>query len=166
MLLAGIQLSFTQPMRISDTVVVDGEFGSIEEITLTYVVVRTWDERRLVVPMTRFLDKSFENLTKGSPELLGAVTLHADYAAPVELLRESLEAFVRENPKWDGRECHLQVTDANARTVVLRALVSAADASRCFSLRCEVREHLVRTLRSLEGGRYLPRTRIDLPQAK
>lgn len=160
-LLAGIQLSITQPIRIGDTVIIDGEWGWIEEIHLTYVVVKVWDLRRLVVPINRFLETPFQNWTKVSPEIMGTVELFADYATPVDVVRAELERICRQSPLWDGKVCGLQVTAVSPQTVTLRALVSSADAGKNWDLRCEVREQLVGFLQRLDGGRYLPRARVD-----
>jgi small-conductance mechanosensitive channel len=159
--LAGLQLSLTQPLRAGDVVIMEGEWGTVEEITLTYVVVRIWDQRRLVVPITKVLEAPFQNWTRAGSELLGTVFLHADHRVPVQLVREELARFVETRPEWDRRVVGVQVTDATERGVVLRALVSSADASRGWDLRCAVREHLVGFLQRLEGGRYLPRTRLE-----
>lgn len=161
-LLAGIQLSLTQPIRIGDTVVVEGEWGTIEEINLTYVVVRVWDQRRLVVPMSKFLEQSFQNWTKVSPELLGTVFLYADYRLPVDVMRAELDRLLEGNPLWDGRSKGIVVTNCTERTIELRPLVSAKNASDLWQLRCEVREKLIRFLNEYEGGRYLPRTRVEI----
>jgi len=160
-LLAGIQLSVTQPVRVGDVVIVEGEWGTVEEITLTYVVVKIWDLRRLVVPITRFLDSPFQNWTRTGSDLLGTVFLHADYRVPVDALRVELETFVRTRPEWDGKLAIVAVTNATDRTVELRALVSAGASGDLWNLRCAVREHLVGVLQRLEGGRYLPRTRLE-----
>ncbi|HTN51362.1 MAG TPA: mechanosensitive ion channel domain-containing protein [Anaeromyxobacter sp.] len=160
-LFAGLQFSLTQPLRVGDIVVIEGEQGTIEEVTLTYVVVQTWDLRRLVVPITRFLDAPFQNWTRGTTDLLGTVLLHADYRVPVDAVRRELERFVRTRPEWDGKQPQLQVTSATDRTLELRALVSAPDSGRIWDLRCAVREQLVGFLQALEGGRYLPRTRFE-----
>jgi tetrahydromethanopterin S-methyltransferase subunit F len=160
-LLAGIQLSFTQPIRVGDSLVLDGEFGTVEEITLTYVVVKVWDLRRLVVPITRFLDGSFQNWTRTGTQLLGTVLLRADYRLPVEALRQELLRFLATRLEWDREVARLHVTDASELTMEVRALVSAADAGAAFELRCAVREHLIGFLQELEGGRYLPRTRVE-----
>lgn len=157
---AGIQLSITQPIRIGDDVLVENEFGSIEEITLTYVVVRVWDERRLIVPMTRFLEQPFQNWTKVSPRLHGSVMLHADFTLPVDALRTELDRIVTDNPRWDGRTKAVHVIDARERTLEVRVLVSAEDSGKLFELRAEVREKLIAWLTSLEDGRYLPKTRF------
>jgi small-conductance mechanosensitive channel len=160
-LLAGLQISLTQPVRVGDVVVIEGEWGTIEEITLTYVVVRIWDLRRLVVPITRILDAPFQNWTRSGSEILGTVFLHADYRLPVDAVRRELERFVATRPEWDGKVVGLQVTNAMDRTVEIRALVSSMDASRNWDLRCAVREHLLAFLQRLDGGANLPRTRIE-----
>lgn len=162
-LLGGLQVSLTQPLRVGDVVVVEGEWGTVEEITLTYVVVKIWDLRRLVVPITKILDASFESWTRSGTALLGTVLVHADWRVPVEAVRAELARFVQERKEWDGAAVGLQVTDTTERTVELRALVSAADSSRIWDLRCAVREHLVGFLQRLDDGRYLPRTRLDGP---
>jgi small-conductance mechanosensitive channel len=159
-LLAGVQLSITQPIRLGDTVIVEGEWGWIEEINLTYVVVKVWDERRLVVPMTRFLDNPFQNWTKVSPQLLGTVFFHADHRLPIDDVRKELARILDGHPKWDGRAQGVVVTDAKERTIEVRALVSAKDAGDQWDLRCDVREKLVAWLRDHEGGAYLPRVRV------
>lgn len=156
-ILAGIQLSITQPVRIGDSVVIEKEFGTVEEITLTYVVVRLWDLRRLVVPIGRFLEQPFENWTKVSPELLGTVTVFATYDVPFDAVRQELERIVKAHGLWDRQTVALQVTDSTEAGVRLRAVVSAADATALWDLRCDVREKLVSFLRTLEDGRYLPK---------
>lgn len=160
-LLAGIQLSVTQPVRVGDVVIIEGEWGTIEEITLTYVVVRIWDLRRLIVPITRFLEAPFQNWTRTGSSLLGTVFFHADYRVPVDALRAELTEFVKTRKEWDGKLALVAVTNAGERTVELRALVSAEDSSRAWDLRCAVREHMIGFLQRLEGGRYLPRTRFE-----
>lgn len=160
-LLAGIQISIAQPVRIGDVVIIEGEWGTIEEITLTFVVVRIWDDRRLILPIGQLLEKPFQNWTRTSPELMGTVVVHADYAVPVEAVREEVQRVCETDPDWDGRKATLIVLDADQTTVKLRALVSAADADKLWDLRCRVREHLIHFLRTLEGGRYLPRMRIE-----
>jgi small-conductance mechanosensitive channel len=142
-LLAGFQIAMTQPIRVDDVVIVEGEWGRIEDITLTYVVVRIWDQRRLIVPMTYFLERPFQNWTRTSADIVGTVTLHLDYSVPVRALREELTRILQRSRHWDRRVNVLQVTDTAAHTVELRALVSAADASQAWDLRCEVREQLV-----------------------
>lgn len=164
-LVAGIQLSITQPFRLGDTVVVEGEWGTIEEINLTYVVVKIWDERRLIVPMSRFLENPFHNWTRVSPELLGTVFFHADLRLPVEEVRKELARILEAEPKWDRRVQGVVVTDAKEHTIEVRALVSARNAGDQWDLRCVVREKLLRWLTSYDGGAYLPRARLetDLP---
>ncbi|WP_437785163.1 mechanosensitive ion channel family protein [Sorangium sp. So ce1097] len=161
-LLAGLQLSFSQPIRIGDTVIVEGEWGWIEEITLTFVVVKVWDLRRLVVPITYFLEKPFQNWTKVSPDLLGTVFVHADYTVPIDEMRAEVARLCAANATWDGKVAGLVVVDATAQTIALRALVSSSEAGKLWDLRCAVREGLVKWLTSLEGGRYLPRTRVAI----
>ena len=144
--LAGIQIALTQPLLIDDIVVVEGEFGQIEEITLTYVTVRTWDLRRLVLPITYFVEKPFQNWSRVSAELLGTIILYLDYQVPMGELRKELKRLVENNPKWDRKVCGLQVTDAKQNTIEVRALVSSSDAGKTFDLRCEVREGLIQFL--------------------
>jgi len=160
-LLAGIQLAITQPIRLDDVVIVEGEWGRIEEITLTYVVVRIWDQRRLVVPVTRFLEQPFENWTRVTAELLGTVYLHVDATVPVDDLRAELTRIVTDDPRWDGRVAQLVMTDVTERTVQLRALVSASDSGRAWDLRCHVREKLVDYIRR-EHPLALPRLRAEV----
>lgn len=162
-LLAGLQLSLTQPVRLGDVVVIEGEWGRIEEITLTYVVVKIWDLRRLVVPITKILDAPFQNWTRAGSDLFGTVFLHADYRVPVDEVRQELERFVAGRPEWDGKQVSLSVTNVTDRAVELRALVSASDSDRCWDLRCAVREHLLAFLQKLEDGAVLPRTRFEPP---
>jgi small-conductance mechanosensitive channel len=157
-LLAGIQLAITQPIRIEDAVIVESEFGFIEEITATYVVIRLWDWRRLIVPLSYFIEKPFQNWTRETGALIGNVTLRADYTVPVASMREKLKEIVRASPLWDGRVVALQVTDADDRTVELRALASARTASATFDLRCEVREKLIAYMTS-EFPHALPQRR-------
>lgn len=158
--LAGIQLTVTQPIRIGDVVIVEGEWGTIEEITLTYVIVKVWDERRLIVPITRFLEQPFQNWTMMTPDLLGTIFFYVDWTFPVDAMRVELERIVKAHPLWDGRVQSVCVTNAKETTLEVRALVSAADASRLWDLRVDVRERVVRWLQELEGGRYLPRVRL------
>ena len=162
-LLAGLQLAITQPIRIDDVVIVENEWGRIEDITLTYVVVKIWDLRRLIVPMTYFLEKPFQNWTHISADLLGTVFLYVDYTIPVEAVREELKRIAESSPLWDKQVCTLQVTNTSERTIELRALVSAADASQAWNLRCEVREKLIQFLQTNypEG---LPKMRAELLQ--
>lgn len=160
-LIAGIQLAVTQPIRVDDAVIVENEWGWIEEITATYIVVRLWDWRRLVVPLTYFIEKPFQNWTRENASLIGSVMLHVDHTAPVERVRAKLEEIARQSRLWDGRVVNLQVTDARERSLELRALVSARNAPATWDLRCEVREKLIAFLRD-ELPWALPRERLDL----
>lgn len=160
-LIAGVQLAMTQPIRLGDAVIVEGEWGEIEEITSTYVVVRIWDLRRMILPLTYFIEKPFQNWTRENPALFGAVMLYVDFAVPVDRLRAELERIARRSPLWDGRVCALQVTDATERSMELRALVSARTAGEAFDLRCEVREKLIAYLRE-EHPDGLPHVRAEL----
>jgi small-conductance mechanosensitive channel len=144
--LAGIQIALTQPLLIDDIVVVEGEFGQIEEITLTYVTVRTWDLRRMILPITYFVEKPFQNWSRVSTDLLGTVVLYLDYQAPIGELRKELKRLVENNPKWDRKVCGLQVTDTKQSTIEVRVLVSGSDPGKVFDLRCEVREGLIEFL--------------------
>jgi small-conductance mechanosensitive channel len=167
-LLAGLQLSFTQPVRVGDQIVVEGEFGTVEELTLSYAVVRLGDLRRLVVPVAHFLEKPFENWTRVNSALVGAVVLHVDFKAPIELLRREALAFIEQHPCWNGETRALAVSEMGPRTLTLRVSASAADADRLGDLRNALREHLVTLLQELDGGAYLPKDRIghadDMPQ--
>ena len=159
-LLAGIQIAITQPIREEDAVVVEGEWGWIEEITLTYVVVKLWDLRRLVVPISQFIEKPFQNWTRNSTDLLGAVALQVDYGTPVNELREELLRIVNESPLWDRKVAGMQVVDAGERSMTIRALVSASNSTAAWDLRCEVREKLVAFLTS-HHPQSLPRMRAQ-----
>lgn len=160
-LLAGLQIAITQPIRIDDVVIVEGEWGRIEEITLTYVVVRIWDLRRIILPVTYFLEKPFQNWTRVSADLLGSVFLHADYTVPVEALRNELQRILTESENWDGKVWKLQATNATATTVEFRALMSAPDSSMAWELRCEVREKLLAFLQK-NFPESLPKVRAEL----
>lgn len=157
---AGIHFTATQPIRIGDIVIVEGEWGEIEEVTLTYVIVKVWDERRLVVPITRFFEQAFQNWTMVSPQLHGTIFFYVDWSFPVDQMRAELTRIVTGHPLWDGRTENVQVTDTKERTLEVRALVSAADASKLWDLRVHVRERLIQWLQQLEGGRYLPQMRV------
>jgi small-conductance mechanosensitive channel len=146
-IVSGLVLAIAQPIRIDDVVVVEGESGVVEEITLTYVVVRLSDFRRIVLPINYFLEKPFENWSRSSPDLIGRVLLHLDYSVPVEAVREELRSILERSPHWDRRSWALHMTDATDKTVVLRAQMSAADNNAAFELRCEVREKLVKLIR-------------------
>jgi small-conductance mechanosensitive channel len=160
-LLAGFQLAFTQPIRLDDVLVVEGEWGRVEEITFTYVVLNIWDQRRLVLPLNYFIEKPFQNWTRNSAQLMGTAFIYADYNVPVEILRIELRRLLETNPLWDQRVCALQVTDSKESTIELRCLMSAANASALFDLRCFVREHMVAYLQANYPD-SLPRTRALL----
>lgn len=162
-LVAGFQIAMTQPIRIDDVVIVEGEWGRIEEITLTYVVVRIWDLRRLIVPITYFLERPFQNWTRVSADLLGTVFLYVDYTVPIQEVREELQRLVKESDRWDGKVCVLQVTNATEHTLELRALMSAADSSRAWELRCEIREKLLEFVRKNYPD-SLPKVRAELKE--
>jgi small-conductance mechanosensitive channel len=160
-LLAGIQIAITQPIRIDDEVVVEKEFGTIEEISLTYVVVRVWDQRRLVVPITYFIEKPLENWTRVSEDILGTVFLYVDYTVSVDSVRGELRRLLEANDLWDGKIAKVEVTDAKPNAVELRVLVSASDASKCWDLRCQLREKLLDFLRTKYPS-ALPRVRAEM----
>ncbi|WP_221390651.1 mechanosensitive ion channel family protein [Dyadobacter sp. NIV53] len=142
-LLAGIQIAFTQPIKIDDVVIVEGEWGRIEEINLTYVVVNIWDLRRLVLPITYFIEKPFQNWTRNESNLIGTAFFNLNYNTPVDKLRTKLEEILLSTPLWDGRSFALQVTDTNAQWMVVRAIMSARSSSQAFDLRCYVREKMI-----------------------
>lgn len=160
-LLAGIQLALTQPIRIDDVLVVEGEWGRVEEITLTYVVVQIWDERRLVLPISYFIEKPFQNWTRTSASILGTVYLRVDYTVPAQAVREKLGELLEASEHWDGRVWRLHATESGERTFELRALMSAADSPTAWELRCEIREKLVAWLQD-EYPDALPRVRASL----
>ena len=162
-LIAGVQVALTQPIRVDDVVIVEGEWGWIEEITTTYVVVRLWDQRRLVVPISHFIEKPFQNWTRKTANIIGAVFLHADYKVPVDAVREELKRLAQDHPKWDGKVCVLQVTGASERSIELRALVSAANSPDAWDLRCDIREGLVRYLQD-NHPECLPRLRAEVQE--
>lgn len=145
-LIAGIQVALTQPIRIEDAVVLEGEWGWIEEINTTYVVVRLWDLRRLVVPLSYFIEKPFQNWTRTTANLLGTVMIYVDYSVPVQELREELHRILETTDLWDKRTWALQVTDTTESTIQIRALMSARNGPSAFDLRCYVREQLVQFL--------------------
>ncbi|MFS4446510.1 mechanosensitive ion channel family protein [Maribacter sp. 2307UL18-2] len=141
--LAGIQIAVAQPIKLDDVVIVEGEWGRIEEITLTYVVVKIWDKRRLIVPTTYFIEKPFQNWTKTSADLLGTVYLYTDYQVPIEALRTELTNILKNTELWDGEVNNIQVTDSKANYIEVRALMSAKDSSTAWDLRVFVRERLI-----------------------
>ena len=157
--IAGIQIAITQPIRLDDVVIIEGEWGRIEEITLTYVVEQIWDQRRLIVPTTHFFEKPFQNWTRTSAEILGTVFIYTDYNVPFDKLREELTRLLHSSPLWDKRVNVLQVTDAKERTLEIRALMSAKDSGIAFDLRVYVREGLIAFLQK-NYPESLPRTRV------
>jgi small-conductance mechanosensitive channel len=159
-LIAGIQIATTQPIRIDDQVVVENESGRIEEITSTYVVVRLWDLRRLIVPLSYFIEKPFQNWTRESTDLIGTVFIYVDFTAPVDAIRAKLVEIVNASKLWDGQVVKLHVTDAKESSIELRALASARSASDAFELRCEIREQLIAFLQREYPG-ALPRAREE-----
>jgi len=160
-LIAGIQIALTQPIRIEDVVIVENEWGWIEEIGTTYVVVRIWDLRRLVVPLSYFIEQPFQNWTRRTTDLLGTVLVYVDYTVPVDEIRQELLRILKASDMWDGKAWGLQVTDATAATVELRALMSAPDSGRAWDLRCHVRERLIAFLQERYPDR-LPKTRAEI----
>jgi len=158
-LIAGVQIAMTQPIRIDDAVVVEGEWGWIEEITATYVVVKLWDWRRLIVPLAYFMEKPFQNWTREGAAIIGSVFLHLDYTVPVERVRKKLVQIANDSKLWDGRVVNLQVSDAKPDSIELRALVSARTSPMAWDLRCEVREKLIAFLQA-EYPDALPRQRV------
>jgi len=157
-LMAGVQLAMTQPIRLYDAVIVENEYGTIEEITSTYVVVKLWDLRRMIVPLTYFIEKPFQNWTRESSSLIGNVMLYLDYSAPVDIIREKFSAILKESSRWDGQVCTAQVTDFKEGTMELRLLMSARSSGQTFDLRCEVREKLIDFLQR-EHPEALPHSR-------
>jgi small-conductance mechanosensitive channel len=159
--LAGFQIAISQPIRIDDVVIVENEWGWIEEINLTYVVVRIWDKRRLIVPTTYFIEKPFQNWTRVSADILGTVFIYTDYTVPVDKLREELTRVLESDPNWDRKVNVLQVTNSTERTMELRALMSAADSPSAWDLRVHVREKLIAFLQK-NYPESLPRSRIKM----
>jgi len=160
-MIAGIQIATDQPIRLDDAVIVEGEWGVIEEITSTYVVVKLWDWRRMILPLTYFIQKPFQNWTRESARLIGTAFLYVDYAAPIERLRTELERICRDSPLWDGDVVSLQVTEITDRVAQVRCLASARNAPTAFDLRCDIRERMLAFMRD-ECPEALPRDRVDL----
>ena len=161
-LLAGLQIALTQPIRLDDVVIVEGEFGRIEEITSAYVVVALWDDRRMIMPLQWFIEHPFQNWTRTSAQILGSVFLWVDFGFPVDPLRQELAKICEGNPNWDRRVCGIQVTDMSERAMQLRILVSSSSASQNWDLRCFVRERLIDYI-ARDHAQYFPRFRIDNP---
>ncbi|MEE2953008.1 MAG: mechanosensitive ion channel family protein [Pseudomonadota bacterium] len=163
-LLAGIQIAITQPVRLEDAVVVEGEWGWVEEITMTYAVVRLWDWRRLVLPIRYFIEKPFQNWTRENGAIIGTVMLRLDYTAPIAAIREKAAAFAAESALWDRRVINVQVTEALSETLEIRVLVSASTSPRAWDLRCEMREKLIAWLQS-DYADCLPRQRVEFTRS-
>lgn len=160
-LLAGFQIAFTQPLRIDDVLVVEGEYGRVEEITLTYVVLSIWDQRRLILPINYFIEKPFQNWTRTTAELLGTVILYLDYNVPVDELRREFQRLLDATDLWDKRVSAIQVTDVTENNVQIRALVSARNSAQAFDLRCYIRENLISYIQK-NYPESLPKTRMEL----
>jgi small-conductance mechanosensitive channel len=160
-LIAGLQIALTQPIRLDDVVIVEGEWGRVEEIGSSYVVVRIWDERRMVVPLTWFIENPFQNWTRRSADLLGTAFLWLDYRAPIAAIRAELERICKGEALWDGRVCVTQVTETTDHTLQVRLLVSARNSGDAFDLRCIVRERMLDFL-AREHPQALPRTRAEI----
>lgn len=160
-LLAGFQIAFSQPIRLDDAVVIDGEWGWVEEITLTYVVVRLWDWRRLIVPLSRMLDQPFQNWTRKESKIIGTVLLKASHLVNVDGVRKELEAILARTNLWDGRVKSVQVTDSTDTAMEIRVLISARNSSQAFDLRCFVREELIKYIVSLNPA-YIGTNRLNV----
>lgn len=159
-LIAGLQIALAQPIRLDDVLVVEGEWGRVEEINGTFVVLRIWDDRRLILPLTYFIERPFQNWTRHNSQLLGSVFIHADYGMPLAPLRAEVERIVKAAPEWDGRFFNLRVTDATERTMQIRVLCTAASSALAFDLRCTVREGLIEFMQR-EYPQFLPKVRIE-----
>ena len=160
-LLAGVQIALAQPVRRDDVVVVEGEWGKVEEITLSYVAVHIWDDRRLILPLSYFIEKPFQNWTRSSAQITGSVLIWVDYTFFVAKARKVLKDIIENNPLWDRRFWNLQVSDSNDRAIQLRALATSADSSRSWDLRCEIREAFLAYIQEHHPG-SLPRIRADI----
>ncbi len=160
-LLAGIQIAITQPIRLDDVVIVEGEWGWIEEINLTYVVVRVWDKRRLVVPTTYFIENTFQNWTRTSADILGTVYIYADYGLPIDAIRQEQTRLLKTTDLWDGNVNVLQVTNTTEKSVELRVLVSARNSPTAWDLRVFLREKLIEFIQK-EYPEYLPKARVTI----
>lgn len=156
---SGLQIALTQPIKINDLVVVENEFGSVEEITLSYVVIKLWDQRRLIIPINYFIEKPFQNWTRTSTELLGTVYLYMDYNISINAIREEFKRLLAKSPFWDGKKSELEVTDCKEKTLELRVLVSAKDTGDLWNLRCTIRESLITYIQN-NYPQSLPKLRI------
>ncbi len=156
-----MQIALTQPIRIDDVLIVEGEWGWVEEITTTYVVIRIWDQRRLIVPLSRFIEQPFENWTRESAAIIGVVLWHLDYRAPIAAMRKKLDDLLYGNQLWGGKVSNLQVVESGPATITVRALLSARNSPTAWDLRCEIREQMIEWLRA-EHPEALPRVRAAL----
>lgn len=162
-LLAGFQIALAQPLRQDDVLIVEGEWGRVEEITLTYVVVHIWDDRRLIVPLSYFIEKPFQNWTHKTSVLLGSVYVWVDYTLPLEEARKALKDIIEAHPLWDKRFWNLQVSDATERTMQLRVLATSVDSSTSWNLRCDIREKFIAYIQS-HHPQCLPHVRARLEE--
>jgi len=160
-LLAGFQIAFTQPIRIDDVLVVEGEWGRVEEITLTYVVLRIWDQRRLILPINYFIQKPFQNWTRSSADILGTVFLYMDYSIPLDEIRKEFDRLIAKSPLWDKKVSIIQVTDSKEKAIEIRVLMSASNSSNAFDLRCYIRENLITYIQQNYPG-SLPKSRNEI----
>jgi small-conductance mechanosensitive channel len=160
-LFAGFQIAMTQPIRLDDVVIVEGEWGRVEEITLTYVIIHIWDDRRLVVPLGYFIEKPFQNWTRASAQLLGSVFVWVDYTMPLDEARKALKEIIENHPLWDKRFWNLQVTDATEKTMQIRVLATSADSSKSWDLRCDIREKFIAYIQK-HHPESLPRFRAEI----
>lgn len=161
MIVAGIQIAITQPIKLNDLVVIDGESGRIEEIQLTYVVVILWDKRRLILPVNYFLEQKFENWTRHSSDIVGAVFIYVDYRIPIDKLKEQLTAIVKNNSDWDGHTCSLEVNKLKENCIELRALISSENAAKNGNLQSTIREQMLTYIQQ-KYPEYLTQTRINM----
>ncbi|MFD2016594.1 mechanosensitive ion channel family protein [Vibrio olivae] len=164
-LFAGIQIAFTQPIKIDDAVVVEGEWGWIEEINLTYVVVRIWDMRRLILPITYFTENSFQNWTRNTAQILGSVFIYTDYTMPLEPLREHFDKVLDNTEMWDGQAKAFQVSDCTDHIMTIRLLMTAKNSPVAWDLRCYVREEMIRFVQE-HYPQCLPKTRAELSRVE
>lgn len=161
-IIAGVQIALSQPINLDDVVIVEGEWGRIEEITFTYVVVKIWDQRRLIVPVTYFLEHPFQNWTRKNAEITGSVFLHVDYETPIDPLRQEARRLCEDaSHLWDGKTCVVQVTEAGSEAVTIRVLATAPDASKAWDLRCLIREGLITYMNKNYPG-CLPKRRVTV----
>ena len=164
-LIAGIQIAFTQPIKIDDAVIVENEWGTIEEITLTYVIVRVWDKRRIILPITYFVEHPFQNWTRSSAELIGAIILYVDYSLPLDEMCNQLSTILKEEPLWDEQTKVIQVTDTTEYTMIIWVLESSDSAPGTWTLRCSVREKLISYIQ-IQHPEALPKLRMSLPESR